>query len=244
MPPPAELLPWDSEFFGVRIARAANGRLTSGYLAEMESWCDHARVRCLYFLADSDHAETVQLAQQFGFTLVDIRLTLERTVSRRLGKPQPPPGVMLRPAAFSDLPTLQKIAADAYTQSRFYFDARFPREACSRLYQVWVQKALAENSDAVLVAEFQGLAAGFVACSPAQGGAAGKINLIGIASAARGMGIGWSLVRQACRWLAEHGAQSAEVVTQGRNIAAQRLYQRAGFTTKEVCLWYHKWYER
>jgi hypothetical protein len=32
------------------------------------------------------------------------------------------------------------------------------------------------------------------------------------------------------------------VVTQGRNYAAQRLYQRNQFRTCEVQLWYHKWY--
>ena len=33
-----------------------------------------------------------------------------------------------------------------------------------------------------------------------------------------------------------------KVVTQGRNIAGQRLYQRCGFLTRSVELWYHKWY--
>jgi len=30
-------------------------------------------------------------------------------------------------------------------------------------------------------------------------------------------------------------------VTQGSNIAAQRLYQRSGFLPKSVQLWYHFW---
>jgi hypothetical protein len=31
-------------------------------------------------------------------------------------------------------------------------------------------------------------------------------------------------------------------VTQGRNLAAQRLYQRTGFLIRDLQLWYHKWY--
>ena len=31
------------------------------------------------------------------------------------------------------------------------------------------------------------------------------------------------------------------VVTQGRNIRAQRLYQKNGFIIKSSGIWYHKW---
>jgi hypothetical protein len=31
-------------------------------------------------------------------------------------------------------------------------------------------------------------------------------------------------------------------VTQGKNIAAQRLYQKNGFLIRDLQLWYHKWY--
>jgi hypothetical protein len=32
------------------------------------------------------------------------------------------------------------------------------------------------------------------------------------------------------------------VVTQGRNSKAQRLYERCGFLTRSVQLWYHRWF--
>jgi hypothetical protein len=32
------------------------------------------------------------------------------------------------------------------------------------------------------------------------------------------------------------------VVTQGHNVAAQRVYQREGFLTKTVSLVYHQWF--
>jgi dTDP-4-amino-4,6-dideoxy-D-galactose acyltransferase len=44
-------------------------------------------------------------------------------------------------------------------------------------------------------------------------------------------------------WFAQHGCDRVQVVTQGRNLAAQRLYQRAGFLTADLKLWYHKWYQ-
>ncbi|MCI0519992.1 MAG: GNAT family N-acetyltransferase [Chloroflexi bacterium] len=240
---PATLLLWDSEFFGFRIARAGQDRLTPPYLEELDSWCHAQGIRCLYFLAASDHPATPPLAQQAGFLPVDVRLTLERRLSRRLRPPQPQRGVVLRPATPDDLPALLAIAADAYTQSRFYFDPGFPRPACSRLYQTWIEKSFHGYADIVLVAEAHSEPVGYVTCSLAPQSASGTIDLTGVAPAARGQGIGETLVRHALAWLAENGARRVEVVTQGRNIAAQRLYQRAGFVAKDLHLWYHKWYE-
>ena len=42
-------------------------------------------------------------------------------------------------------------------------------------------------------------------------------------------------------WFATQGVEKVTVVTQGRNGAAQRLYQRCGFVTGSIHLWYHKW---
>lgn len=72
----------------------------------------------------------------------------------------------------------------------------------------------------------------------------GSIGLIGVGARHRGSGLGAALVAAALDWLAAHGAGRAEVVTQGANVAAQRLYQRAGFVTREVGLWYHLWPRR
>lgn len=45
----------------------------------------------------------------------------------------------------------------------------------------------------------------------------------------------------ALEWFAARDIQSVQVVTQGRTISAQRLYQNCGFMTHSVQLWYHKW---
>jgi hypothetical protein len=34
-----------------------------------------------------------------------------------------------------------------------------------------------------------------------------------------------------------------EIVTQGRNLSAQRVFQRAGAHVAAVELWFHKWYQ-
>ena len=43
-------------------------------------------------------------------------------------------------------------------------------------------------------------------------------------------------------WFRTQGAHEVTVVTQGNNRAAQRLYQQCGFLSRDLQLWYHKWY--
>ena len=50
------------------------------------------------------------------------------------------------------------------------------------------------------------------------------------------------MLRAALLWFQERGAKSVRVVTQGDNTGAIRLYESAGFRTREVLLWYHKWF--
>ena len=52
----------------------------------------------------------------------------------------------------------------------------------------------------------------------------------------RDRGIGWALVAESLRWFAVHGARQVSVVTQGRNVQAQRLYQHCGFLTRSMQL--------
>ena len=51
-----------------------------------------------------------------------------------------------------------------------------------------------------------------------------------------------ALIAAALDWCEAEGAEEVAVVTQGRNVAAQRLYQRCGFVTQRLELWYHKWF--
>ena len=81
---------------------------------------------------------------------------------------------------------------------------------------------------------------GFITCI--KEGSYGKIGLLGIDPTSQRKGIGSSLVNAALHWFECEGISTVEVVTQGSNIAAQRLYQQAGFRTSQVQLWFHKWF--
>ena len=84
-------------------------------------------------------------------------------------------------------------------------------------------------------------AAGFLVCGMASETATGSIELIGVAGHSACRGIGRALMHRAHTIMREAGCDRTQVVTQGRNIAAQRLYQGLGYRTLTVGWWLHRW---
>jgi ribosomal protein S18 acetylase RimI-like enzyme len=233
--PPCQFLEWDTAFFGFRIARVVADRLTRGSLKRIEDWCAAERVRCLYFLARGDDCETVELASEHGFRFIDVRTQFERPAEI-----QQAPGPGIRPATPKDIPALAEIARRSHTDSRFYYDSRFPGERCDALYVTWIEKSCQGWAKAVLVTERERKPAGYVTCDWTE--QTGQIGLIAVADWARGGGLGQILVRSSLKLFQEHGVRTVKVVTQGRNIHSQRLYQRCGFLIASVQIWYHRWF--
>lgn len=243
MKAPAHLLEWDSEFFACRVARGAGNRLTDESLARLLEWCNRETVDWLYFLADADDQATVQVAEQAGFHLVDIRVELGVALAQN--RPTgPSESVRVRPAAASDLERLRPMAAAGHSDSRYFFDPRVPKERARHLYERWIERSVLEGfADVVLVADVDGVASGYIT-GRFDGGTTASIGLIGVDSEVRGLGMGTALVASLLSWAEARGAARVTVVTQGRNVTAQRLYQKCGFRTETVRLWYHRWFDR
>jgi len=179
------------------------------------------------------------MAEEAGFHFADIRVTLER----QLGEAPHPADTLpnsIRPSRPDDVPALRAIARVSHRDSRFYYDKHFSRERCEALYETWIEKSVNGYAEVVLVAELQDKPAGYISCHLSSSGAA-QIGLFAVEQTAQGHGLGKQLVFEALRWFTQHGASYVTVVTQGRNSRAQRLYQKCGFVTRLVELWYHYW---
>ena len=143
-----------------------------------------------------------------------------------------------------DLGNLDAIARAGHTDSRYYHDPGFPRAGCDDLYSTWIKRSLeGAIADIVFVPVIDGAAAGYVTCKrDAEPAKTGWIGLVGVGPQARGRGVGSALIRRAIAWFRESGVEEVLVVTQGRNEAAKRLYERSGFLTRDTGLWYHRWF--
>ena len=235
------VLNWDTEFFEVKIAALHTLRINPDIVKYALDFCEKEQVKCLYYLSDCHDALSVKLAELNRFHFVDIRLTFENDLKECICQ-KGDKILKIRESTTDDICACQNIARKSYVDSRYYFDQHFSKEICEKFYSNWVARSIAERNDKVFVAEINGEIAGYLTCNLTPRGEQGRILLVGVDEVAKGAGVGTSLVNHALDWFRDQGVSSVEVVTQGRNVTAQRLYQKCGFRTLKTQLWYHKWF--
>jgi dTDP-4-amino-4,6-dideoxy-D-galactose acyltransferase len=228
-------LPWDSDFFGFPVARLRPCCVDTAVLNKALAWCDENGIRCLYYLAASDDPPSLAAAQAVGMQFVDVRLTLEQSLTnRQTWRPDP---AVIRQAVPSDQAGLMALAPFLARVSRFGTDPQFGFEKAVRLYEEW----LAKDTAVTFVAEIKTGIGGCITCNKAEN--AGTISLLVTHPDAQGQGLGQALCAAGLNWMVSQGCTAARVVTQGHNIASQRVYQRSGFLTQSVEIWFHKWFD-
>ena len=241
---PAAFLEWDTAHFGYRIARANIHQLDADSYPLLEKLCREQSIDCLYFLASAADQGTIFELQRQRFDFLDIRMTLEK----KLRRPQPKPAdenFLSREAHEKDGPQLLEISRGKFNFTRFYADRCFDDGLAARMYQIWLNKSLTMGfADRVIAAELNQQPVGFVTCHLNRPAGEGNIGLVGLVESARGIGLGQSMVQYASQWFHSRGMNQVNVTTQGRNIPAQRFYQRCGFVTRSVELWFHKWFNK
>ena len=243
VPAPCALLDWDSKFFDHRIARVLGDKLWGEQALKIEEWSSGHHVDCLYFLARADDAETIRIAESSGFAMVDIRVTFQ--INPLISGAKRSEAPIIGEFEDRDLPALQSLARTLYTDTRFFNDPHFSRQKAQHLYSTWITLECQGRAQQVLVARsLTREPVGYISCHLKPDSGQGQIGLVGVSPETSGKGIGRALVLAALDWFAVQGANEVKVVTQANNLSAQRLYQRCGFLTTEVQIWYHKWYSQ
>lgn len=219
-----ELLTFDTEFWQQRIGRA--------YTADVNKWAADNLIGTVCLLIPTDEPERAQDAEERGFRFMDVRVKLERKTG--------PYGSSARAYRPEDLNILVRIARESHRITRFYADPHFPDDRCDDLYEAWIKNSVDGWAQKILVAARPD-PVGY--CTIHISGDEGSIGLIAVDEHARGHGYGADLVLGAVDWCHSQGVPQIIVVTQGQNIAAQRVFQRCGFITASTEIWMHRHYD-
>lgn len=234
-------LKWDSDFFGFNVAYVSCLRLTPNIEKHIAGFVRKENIRMLEYLCNCHDKKSVITAEKNGYSFVDIRLTFEHFVQNNYPV-NDCQGYCVREAGPKDIAKLRKIASNIYRFSRYYYDSNFDKDKVAEFYANWVEKAvLGKFDDFVYVLCHLEEPIGFCSIRKNRLNSV-TIGLFGMHSNYSGRGLSKYLLDTSLQKLRDSGIHYVEVVTQGRNYAAQRLYQRSGFLTKSVELWYHKWF--
>ena len=240
-----KFLEWDTDFFSFPVGRITAAGLDDENIRLILNEARSAGLRCLYFEADPNDVTTVTAVEKSNFHLVDVRVVLEYPFDTH---PAPflrypvHPDLVVSQSTESDLPLLENIAEEIGQFSRYTFDRNFKPGENNRLYRLWIRKSCSGYADVVYVARWKDTgeaAVGLITCVMQND--IGHIQLAGVHHQHRQKGVGTGLVQTALDWAKGQRARRMQVVTQARNVPAQRLYQQMGFFTRSVTLFYHKW---
>jgi dTDP-4-amino-4,6-dideoxy-D-galactose acyltransferase len=232
-------LVWDSHFWGFPVGKLDNALLQVGDEDRVLEWCQTNEIRCLYFAAEGSDAETLQRAHGAGFQYVDVRMDLE--CDAPVVSVEAPSDLPVRPVAETDLEALKAIARSAHYDSRFFKDLNFDRSKCAKLYETWIERDFESGQVLGFFPSHRAEAGGYLTLARESGEIA-RIGLIAVEESLRGRGGGRILLNAAMSAAAKLGAKKIRVATQGTNVAALKLYEKAGFRVCDVKIWFHRWF--
>ena len=132
------------------------------------------------------------------------------------------------------------LAIQSGIYSRFNVDERIGKEKFEKMYALWMINSLNRKiAKEVLVFSENNDLSGFVTLGEKNNRA--DIGIIAVDHISRGKGIGKILMTSAEKWFSDLGYESIQVVTQGDNYPACRLYESCGYEVDTVEFFYHIW---
>ncbi|UPU37641.1 GNAT family N-acetyltransferase [Geomonas paludis] len=236
-----EMLDWDSGFFGFKVARILPERLQGAELQAALVGLEQAGVTLAYWACDPDDHGSQQAALESGGFLADRKVTYCIDAATMRDRSIAATGIPVeRYLDQVTTPELEDLALQAGVYSRFRIDPRMPREKFEALYRLWIRKSVeGQIADQVLVARESGRIVGMVTVG--RKGERADIGLVAVDASMRGKNLGGALVHSAQQWALQNGFDVAQVVTQGENLAACRLYEKWGYKVDSVRNIYHFW---
>lgn len=232
-----ERLPWDSEFFGVDVGRIVVPCDWAGHASELEALVRGSSVDLIYAFVSESLAEREEIHRVLG-DLSGVLYDNRRVFRKRCVKPAVQSLRTSAGAATRISAPLEALAYVSGTYSRFAQDPRLV-PFFQPMYRRWLEKELANGKVFVWPDAITPLGMATVGVQDGMG----KIGLVAVAEEARGRGIALGLMAAVDDWLLAQGIDECEVVTQGRNLPAQALYRKAGFSCCDKTEVWHVWRE-
>lgn len=224
-------LHWDSEFFGLRIAKAIVASEDDVFaLAEKEKYL-------------RSHFDLIYIFSESG---IDIPFERARLVDRKavftsssLSHFESDPTIVSWDSPIAS-PSLVSLALVSGKYSRFKLDPGFPIGCYERLYTRWIEQSVNKTmATEVFCYMMDDEPRGLVTLN--RQNEENTIGLVAVDGSYQHLGIGTALIRYAISFVHEHKGKHLTVATQLDNEPACRLYSKCGFCLDSVKPIWHWW---
>ena len=224
-------LPWDTEFFGFSVGRMDLS--ANACEVELRTAIASSSFELTYvFLPVGGAMEGPRSALvALGGRCYDLKLTYRKSLSD---------GMVVNDgssfAANEITPELTSLAYASGWCSRFVSDDRLAR-FFKPLYLQWLKRDFLRGK--VFVRPSLSNPEGMVTVSVQ--GHVGRVGLLAVDAGHCRCGIATGLLQDIDVWFTSQGVKACEVVTQGINVAAQKLYEKSGYKLSAQTEVWHVW---
>jgi hypothetical protein len=229
-----EPLDWDSDFFGISIARANLDGATADTLREMEAQALAQGITCLYGTLEPTDETAAYLIQTFGYRLVEVSINWDRPEIPFAPKPT---SSVVRPGTPDDVPALEPAIRAVAAWSRYAADPHFGLDAARRMLQAWVERAANGTEDRALVVAHD--ESGLTGMATLGRSEVPRIDGVGVTKP--GTGAADALMAAFFEW--SDGGPTEAGWTAARNVPVNRWLERLEFRANRTRYVFHRWFD-
>ena len=232
-----EIVEWDSEFFGFKVAKINNFNSNEEFeFIKKELKSNQVELAYVFSEPNSNVDTVLKTSNVF---LADEKVTF----SREIDDVNYSLDFSFIEEYRDDIVTdkMLDIAIQTSEHSRFRVDVNFMNEEFKKLYYQWIKNAVEHQGNGKLfVFQNKDLLKGLVYLKEIDE-TKGSISLIGVDQGYRGEQIGTKLIHQAVAHFNNLGKKEVQVVTQKANVLACNFYTKNGFEIIDTVNVYHLW---
>lgn len=230
-------LNWDSNFFNFIVGKITGPINKKQDIINVDYLIQKNKSKLSYY---SSHIELATFEiKNLNIILVDKKITYVKVINPNLE-------INKSISTLGNIPPNEKLinlAIQSGIYSRFKVDKNISKDKFEEMYRLWMINSLSRKiANEVFAFNENNEIAGFVTLGEKNNRA--DIGIIAVDNQFRGNGIGKKLMMSAEKWFSNSGYKSIQVVTQGNNVPACKLYEKCGYTIESVEYFYHIWNKR
>ena len=232
-----ERLEWDSNFFNMQVCKISGIMSDELDTVAIAKALKKQQVNLVYYSSSLPLTNNcINILQDYYILLVDKKTTYLKNIKGVYEIP----GIIKAYDKNYPEDKLIKLAIESGLYSRFNIDPKIERAYFEEMYKTWIVNSVNKKiALEVLVAINEQTIAAFVTLG--EKNARADIGIIAVDANFRGKGIGRSLMFAAENWFKNSNYQLMQVVTQGNNTAACKLYESCGYKVEKLEYFYHLW---